>query len=52
MEYVQFYAMDAAPAMLISLRKKSGKITPFVGKAEDKGARTRASSPAAALMTC
>ncbi|MEM3551149.1 MAG: class I SAM-dependent methyltransferase [Candidatus Bathyarchaeia archaeon] len=32
---VQFYAMDATPAMLTSLREKSDKITPFVGIAEN-----------------
>lgn len=32
---VSFYAMDATPAMLASLEKKSVKITPFVGLAEN-----------------
>lgn len=32
---VCFYAMDATPAMLISLVKKSAEITPFVGIAEN-----------------
>ncbi|MDW8048524.1 MAG: class I SAM-dependent methyltransferase [Nitrososphaerota archaeon] len=40
---VQFYAMDATPAMLNSLRKKSDEITPFVGIAENiKGSITEA----------
>ncbi|MCX8177949.1 MAG: class I SAM-dependent methyltransferase [Candidatus Bathyarchaeota archaeon] len=32
---VRFYAMDATPAMLISLSKKSDAVTPFVGIAEN-----------------
>ncbi|MGB9693395.1 MAG: class I SAM-dependent methyltransferase, partial [Fervidobacterium sp.] len=32
---VSFYAMDATPAMLISLEKKSARITPFIGVAEN-----------------
>ncbi|MEM3161819.1 MAG: methyltransferase domain-containing protein [Candidatus Bathyarchaeia archaeon] len=32
---VRFYAMDATPAMLMSLLKKSDAVTPFVGIAEN-----------------
>jgi ubiquinone/menaquinone biosynthesis C-methylase UbiE len=32
---VSFYAMDMTPAMLFSLEKKKGNITPFIGVAEN-----------------
>src|SRR4030067_2035330 len=36
---VKFFAMDATPAMLISLAKKEQHVTPFLGIAENTQAR-------------